>query len=171
MQKIIERSTLLNQQDQDYLLRYFARLPLERKLDVLNRHRKILFMRKQQEADEEIPINVVSYIALVLANKSHLADEKKLSAKRFEDMELNEVRELSIINLDKLKDKKKNSKTKREKVLGLWAVVRTLRQKKVSFRDISRYLKKHHRLEVGHSLIHSMWLELENRISEDQNVV
>ena len=163
MLRIIEGETLLNQQHQKFLLRYFARLPLERQLDVLNRHRRILFMKKQHKASEDIPIHVVSYIAFILAIKSHFADEQKLSSKRFEDMEINEVRELALINLDKLKMRKRKSKTKRDKVLGLWAVIKTLRNENVSFRDISRYLKKNHSLTIGHSLIHAMWHELENK--------
>lgn len=169
MQKVIERSTLLNHQDQAFLLRHFARLPLERQLDILNRHRKILFMRKKQNADEEVPINVVSYIALVLAIKSYFADEKKLSTKRFEDMDLNEVRELSMMNLSTLKAKKSRKRSKRDRLLALWAVVKTLKQEQISFRDIARYLKKHHNLEVGHSILHTMWHELDNTISENNN--
>ena len=161
MLKIIEGATLLNQQNQKFLLRYFARLPFERQLDVLSRHRKIIFMRKQQKIAKGTPVNVASYIAFILANKSHLADERKLSSKRFEDMELNELRELALINLDKLKARTKKNQTKREKVLGVWAVVKTLRDAHVSFRDISRYLKKNHSLTIGHSLIHAMWQELE----------
>ena len=161
MEKTIEKSTLLNQQDQSFLLRHFSRLPLERQLDVLNRHRKILFLRKQQKMDEEVPINVASYIALILANKSHFADEKRLTNKRFEDMELDEIRALSMINLDKLKAKKRKVRTKRDKVIGLWAVVKMLREKKISFRDVSRYLKQHHSLDVGHSMLHALWNEFE----------
>jgi len=120
-------------------------------------------MRKQQKEDEEIAINVVSYIAFILAIKSHFADEKRLTSKRFEDMELDEIRALSMMNLDKFKAKMQRRKTKRDKVLGLWAVVKTLRQKSVSFRDIAKYLKTNHALEVGHSLVHEMWTELEEQ--------
>ncbi|WP_373033596.1 hypothetical protein [Sulfurovum sp.] len=169
MQKIIEKSTLINQQDQTFLLRHFARLPLERQLDILSRHRKILFMRKKQNPTEDVPINIVSFIAFVLAIKSHFADEKKLTTKRFEDMELSEVRELSMINLSKLKTRNNRKRSKRDRLLTLWAVVKTLKQEQTSFRDIARYLKRHHSLEVGHSLIHAMWHELENRAKDKFN--
>lgn len=167
MQKFIEKSTLTNLQDQAFLLRHFARLPLERQLEILNRHRKILFLRKKQKSDQNVSINIVSYIALILAIKSHFADEKKLTTKRFEEMELSDVKELSMINLSKLKAKKDRKRTKRDRLLTLWAVVKTLKQEKVSYRDISIYLKKHHHLEVGHSLIHAMWHEVETTDKEN----
>lgn len=167
MQKIIEESTLLNQKDQSFLLRHFARLPIERQLEILNRHRKILFMRKKQNSDEAVPINIVSYMALILAIKSHFADEKKLNTKHFDDMDLDEIRALSTMNLERFKAKKIRKMTKRAKVLGLWAVIKTLRDSNVSFRDISRYLKQHHSLEVGHSMVHTLWTELENNTNKE----
>ena len=159
MLKEIERSTLANQENQNFLLRYFSRLHLDQKLDILNRHRKVLFLRKQQK--NNLSINTTSYIALILAIKSYIADEQKLTKKQFDDMTLEEIRELSVHNIKKFKMRKKYAPSKRDKVLGLWSVIKTLREEKISFRDISLYLKKYHKFEIGHSLIHSMWQEME----------
>jgi len=163
MKKFIERSTLLNHLDQAFMLRYFALQPVKFQLEVLSRHRKILYLIKQKNTDSEIPINVHSYIALVIAIKSYLSEERKLSKKRFEDMDLSEIKDISLRNIEKLKTKKLKTLSKRDKLIGLWAVVKTLKKQDVSFRDISRYLKRNHNLEIGHSTIHSLWTELEKK--------
>jgi hypothetical protein len=67
------------------------------------------------------------------------------------------------INAIKLRaGKQKRNTSKREKLLGLWAIVKTLKiDQNMSYRQISEYLKKYHKLEVAHSLIHKIWIEIE----------
>jgi len=54
--------------------------------------------------------------------------------------------------------------TKRECLLGFWAVVHTLKiDEKISFRKISVYLKKYHKFDVSYSLIAKTWAEIEKK--------
>ena len=81
------------------------------------------------------------------------------------------VKELDDVNLNviKLRGKSIRQKVKRQKVLGYWAIVRTLKlEQKMSFRDISAYFAKYHKLEVSHSTIYGLWRQLEeNKESTD----
>ena len=156
----IDKATMMNNVQRGFLFRYFARLPFENQVKILAKHRKILFMQKQTYKNEDI--THLSYTAFVLAIKHHLSDEKKLLKKRFEDMSLDEIKDLAMTNLNKFKMNKSKKLSKRDRVLALWAVVKTLRSENISFRGISNYLKKNHHFDVGHSLIHMMWQELED---------
>ena len=74
-------------------------------------------------------------------------------------------KELDDVNLNaiKLRGKNNKAKIKRQKVLGYWAIVRTLKlEQNMSFRDIATYFAKYHKLDVAHTTIHGLWKELEN---------
>ena len=77
------------------------------------------------------------------------------------------VKELDDVSFNaiKLKCKNNTNKSKREKLLSYWAIVRTLKLKRnMSFRDIAIYFGKYHRLEISYSTIYRLWDELENNI-------
>jgi hypothetical protein len=71
---------------------------------------------------------------------------------------------ISSLNLNSIKLRSNYAKkyVKREKLLGLWAIVRTLRhEENLSFREISRYFLKFHKFEISHSMVQKIWNELE----------
>ena len=81
-------------------------------------------------------------------------------------------KEFDDVNLKAIKLRAKNSKTKvkRQKVLGYWAIVRTLKlEQNMSFRDIATYFAKYHKLEVSYSTVYELWNELENNIQTKEN--
>ena len=66
------------------------------------------------------------------------------------------------LNAIKLRGKNHKSKIKREKLLGYWAIVRTLKLKQsMSFRQIAKYFQKYHKFEISHSMIQKIWNEIE----------
>jgi hypothetical protein len=82
------------------------------------------------------------------------------------------AKELNLVNRNAMKLRGKNHKTKvkREKLLGYWAIVRTLKlEQSMSFRDISSYFKKYHKFEVSYSTIRELWIELENKTNIEEN--
>lgn len=46
------------------------------------------------------------------------------------------------------------------KVSGGWSLIETLVAQEISFRDISEYLKKYHRLEISYSTIYQVYKKL-----------
>jgi hypothetical protein len=82
-------------------------------------------------------------------------------AKEFDDVNLNAI---------KLGARNNKAKIKRQKMLGYWAIVRTLKlEQNMSFRDIATYFKKYHKLEVSYSTIYELWNELENNTQIKEN--
>ena len=143
--------TKMNSNSQNQRLRLFAKVDISTKL-------KILALQKQQfhqlkSAYSDVDNTILTLSSLILAVDS--------VEKEFDD-----------VNLKAIKLRAKNSKTKvkRQKVLGYWAIVRTLKlEQNMSFRYIATYFAKYHRLEISYSTIHALWIELENNTQTKEN--
>jgi hypothetical protein len=155
----IEQITKSNQDEQNFLLRYYARVEIIIKLKILARHRKILHTLKQR--NEKQNIENISYVSLILAIKFTYNEFKKLSIKKFEDMQINEIMEITLLDIESFKAKRYYKKTKKDKLLKYWGVVKLLRTKGISFRVISQYLKKKYKFNIGYSTIYEAWKEVE----------
>ena len=134
----------MNQQSQNQKLRIFAKVDITTKLKILDLQKQLFHKLKSVHCD--IDNTVLTLCSLVLA------------------VDLI-IKELDNVNLNAIKLRGKNSKTKikRQKVLGYWAIVRTLKlEQNMSFRDISIYFGKYHKLEVSYSTVFEMWNEIEN---------
>ena len=146
----IEHLTKLNQESQNQKLRLFAKVDITTKLKILDLQKQLFHKLKSVHCD--IDNTVLTLCSLVLA------------------VDLI-IKELDNVNLNAIKLRTKNSKTKvkRQKVLGYWAIVRTLKlEQNMSFRDIATYFAKYHKLDVSYSTIFELWNKLEKKM-ENKN--
>ena len=149
----IEHLTKLNQESQNQKLRLFAKVDITTKLKILDLQKQLFHKIKSVHTDAD---NTILTLASLILTVDLI------------------VKELDTINLKAIKLRAKNSKTKvkRHKVLGYWAIVRTLKlEQNMSFRDIATYFAKYHKLEVSYSTIYELWNELENNtnIKNEEN--
>ena len=147
----IEYLTKLNQETQNQKLRLFAKVDITTKLKILTFQKQLFHKLKNSHAD--VDNTILTLASLILA------------------IDLIE-KELDDVNLNAIKLRGKNSKTKikRQKVLGYWAIVRTLKlEQNMSFRDIATYFAKYHKLEVSYSTIYELWNDLENNTQIKEN--
>lgn len=148
---MIESITKLNQETQNKNLRLFVRVNLQTKLKILQLQKQLFHKLKNSYCDVDNTLLTLS--SLVLAIDS--------VAKEFDDVNLNAI---------KLRARNNKAKIKRQKMLGYWAIVRTLKlEQNMSFRDIATYFKKYHKLEVSYSTIYELWNELENNTQIKEN--
>ena len=146
-----ETITKLNQESQNQRLRLFAKVDISTKLKILDKQKELF--HKLKSVYSNVDNTVLTLSSLILAIE---AIEKKI-----DDVNLNVI---------KLRAKNNKAKVKRQKVLGYWSIVRTLRlDQKMSFRDISTYFDKYHKLEVSYSTIYELWNELENKTINKEN--
>ena len=144
--KACEIITKLNQESQNQKLRLFAKFDIQTKLKIIVNQKQLFHKLKQKYSD--VDNNILTLSALILAIYSVV--------KELDDVSFNAI---------KLKCKNNTNKSKREKLLSYWAIVRTLKLKRnMSFRDIAIYFGKYHRLEISYSTIYRLWDELENNI-------
>ena len=144
--KACEIITKLNQESQNQKLRLFAKVDFEIKLKILTSQKQLFHKLKNNNSD--VDNNILTLSALILAIDSVV--------KELDDVNFNAI---------KLKCKNNTNKSKREKLLSYWAIVRTLKlEKNMSFRDIAIYFGKYHRFKIYYSTIYKVWNELENNI-------
>lgn len=148
MQKEILRNceiiTKMNQETQNQMIRTFIKLDISVKVDIF-KEQKIIF-HKLKNTHFDVDNSILTYASFVLA------------------IELI-IKRTNHVNLKAMKLRSKNTKKqnqKREKLLSYWSIIKTLKlEQNYSFREISDYLLKYHRLEVSYSLIYQIWNEIE----------
>ena len=156
----LQRLLKINEKDQSFLLRYCSRLPLEYRLEIMQRHRRLIY--KLRESNAEIGNETLSYAAMILSINTFYSEDKQVTQKRFDELSLEEIGELTLRRIKKYDHKCRPTITpKRDKLIGLWAEVKTLKQMHKGSRYIAQYLLAKHKFKVGHTLIQTTWKELE----------
>ena len=155
----IEQTTKSHQEEQNFLLRYYARVELDLKLQILAKHRKIFYAIKQKNGTHNI--EEISYSSLILAIKLTYAEFKKLTTKKFQDMDIDDIKNITLLDIQSFKKKKHYKKRKKDKLLQYWGVVKLMRDENISFRDIASYLKKKYKFEIGYSTVYEAWKKIE----------
>ena len=149
-ESIYEIITKMNQESQNQKLRLFAKVDITTKLKILASQKQLF--HKLKNAHSDVDNTVLTLCSLILAID--------LIAKELDNVTLNAI---------KLRGKNSKAKVKRQKVLGYWAIVRSLKlEQNMSFRDISAYFAKYHKLDVSYSTIYELWNELEKKM-ENKN--
>lgn len=144
-EKDVYRITKLNRESQNSRLRMFARVDAGVKIEIIKSQNKLFHALKNIgfHNEENATLTLASLI---------------LSVDKI-------VNNLNGTQLNLLKFNSQNQRkggNKREQILGYWAVIKELKEQKMSFRKIAKYLKKYHRLEVSYSAIYALWAEIEN---------
>ncbi len=145
MIRLFEKITKIDQEAQNQKLRLFAKVDLKTKIQILEQQKQLFHKLKSVHCDVDNIVLTLS--SLILAVDSVV--------KKLDDVNLNAI---------KLRGKNNKAKIKRQKVLGYWAIVRTLKlEQNMSFRDIATYFAKYHKLEVSYSTIYELWNKLEKK--------
>lgn len=130
-------------EEQKSILKDFTKMPLEARVKVFEESRIIFYRLKEENKD--VTLHLLSYVSLVLAIVRY--------QNTTDDIKKNTIA---------LRSKNFRIQPKREKLLGKWAIIKSLKNdENLSFRQIAHYLQKYHKLSVVHSTIHDMWRELE----------
>jgi len=137
-------------EEQKQTLRVFSKMPLESRIKVFTGHKKMIYASKDKYRG--IDISVLSYTSFILAVNQYVSAITDID-KNTLDIRTNSLRKF----------------TKREKLLSKWALIKELKTDKgLSFRQIAKYLKKYHKLEVVHSTIFDLWKEFEENKKGEQ---
>ena len=149
-QKIIEIITKLNQISQKNMVQFFAKVDIRTKLNIIQHQRSIF--HKIKSAYTDVDNAVLTLASLILAINSVVKETDKVN-----------------LNAVKMRGKNQKTKVKRQKLLGYWAIVKTLKlEQNMSFRNIAGYFKKYHKLEVSYSTIYGLWIELETTTTKNE---
>jgi len=147
----IEKIIKMNISKQNQLFRIFAKADLLTKLEILKKQKKIFYKLKTRQNNIDNIILAYSSMVLAILSIKQNINREEYNAKIF-------------------KATKFRKSLKRDKILEKWAIIRSLRNdEKLSFRQISAYLRKYHRFNVSYSLIYEIWTQLaEKNINEGE---
>lgn len=146
-----ERLTKMSIQTQNQKLRLFAKVDILTKLKILESQKTLFYKLKELNRKEDNAVLMLSSLIIAV--------EKTLE--KFDDVDLN-VSKFHSKNLKRI--------VKRERLLAHWATVRNLKlEKKMSFRNISKYFMQSQKFEVSWSTIYNMWIELEGKEKEEKS--
>jgi hypothetical protein len=141
--KIIAKLLKMTDDEQKVILRVFVKLPIESKIEIFENNRSVFF--KLREEEHHISLSTLSYVSLIMSIRQYRND---------------------IDNVDKniihIRSKSLRNQPKRDILIGKWSLVKELKnEKNLSLRQICRYLKKYHKIEVATSTLHALWHEFE----------
>lgn len=141
----IEQLTKLSTELQNQKLRLFAKVDITTKLKIFEQQKQLF--HKLKSAYSDIDNVILTLASLILAIE--------IITKELDSVNLNAI---------KLRHKSVRQRAKRDKLLGYWAIICTLKlEQNLSFRQIAQYIKKYHKLEVAHSTLYRLWSELETK--------
>lgn len=139
----LEQLTKMSYESQNQTLRSFIQTDVEIKLQIIRQQMLVFHKLKSVYRDVE---NAVLTLASLIISIDRV------------------LKELDLVNINamKLKIKSNRTKSKRQKLFGLWAIIKTLKNdQNMSFRQIAKYCHKFHKFEISHSMIQQMWIEIE----------
>jgi len=129
--------------EQKQVLRSFVKMPIQSRLKVMEISKDIFYPLKEKNKD--IPLSALSYVSLIAAIEKYKATTNNIDK-----------------NILDLRLKSFGKYPKKDKLIDKWALIKELKTvKKLSWREISKYLKKYHKLDVAHSTIYDLWKKFE----------
>lgn len=143
----MDRIVKTTEEAQKQILRKFVNLPIGSKLEIMKLNRNIFY--KFREKHQDVSMEILSYASLLKAIEKFCEKQPELD-----------------LNIVKMRSKTVKKQPKQDRLLDRWALIKELKSKNLSYREVSKYLKKYHKLDVAHSTIYAMWQELENNNKE-----
>ena len=150
-QKTLHNLTKKTASEQKSLLKLFAKISLQEQKEIM-RNQRSTFHKLKSLNIENYDSDIFTLASLLVA----IADFTKT---------MNEMK-LKVINFT---DQKIHKDSKNQKLLTHWSIVKELKEKEyMSFRKISKFLKKAYKFEISHSLIYKVWIEIEEKEISDE---
>jgi len=161
MQDFILKITKMSEKQQRQVLLFFAKLPMTIRVELFGKHKIVFYKLKQAHLDTSP--SLLSYCALIVVAVSAKNNQTMLQSSNFLNMSLDQILDLSLEQIQIFKHSKARKKQQYEQVLKYWSLVKTLKSQSMSFRDISTYLQKYHRVHISYSTIYKIYKKLEEK--------
>lgn len=141
--QVIEKLTKLNEPLLNQRLRSFVKVDISTKLKILE-SQKVIF-HKIKGNYNNIDNVLLTFASLILAIDKVIESIDKVNLRAI-----------------KMRAQKRKLDLKRQKLIQYWAIIKTLRyEQNMSFRAISEYLFKYHKLQISYSTIYEVWNHME----------
>ncbi len=148
------------------LVRYYGRLPEQMCIEVHRMQTELIRSHRNSGAYHKDALSEFTYAMFIIALENLKKTETALQRKK--RINLSDTKKLSELRVLRVKGKEKTKRAKnREKLENLYYVIKQLRNdENLSWRQLSVYLKKYHRLDVSFSYLRQCFLELSDGLDE-----
>lgn len=151
----------------------FTEVPIERRKKVMkwlaNQNEEIVLMAFEKQKDHLFNLSKRSeenrsilYLSALYLAADHLYSLYHAQANKNRDMDIHAVQ--GVITMQAKKFKKSIQSEKYDKLLNMKSRILVLKEEEgLSFRQISEFLKRYHRLEVSHSYVSKFYNEMKEK--------
>jgi len=159
----INKISKTSKEEREFLGKWWAKQPEQIKIEGIKLTRDLLI---QQIETEKTPISVeLIYSAFIQAlfNMHRIETGKIMKRKKDGEVNEEELKKIQQIRVARiLAGRQQGKKSKKRNMLKMryGKLMMNLREEGLSYREISNYLKKHHRFKVCHALIGKVLGEL-----------
>lgn len=153
------------QKNEQQLLKYFSKLPTSIILEIfdIQRNLKSKFLATGKDTYKG-KITELNYACLIIAIDNIYQFE--LNLKKKSQWTTAEAEKATLLKIERFKtEKKRKRKSKKADLVRIrfFTLIKKLRDENFSWRDISSYLAKNHKVKISHDFLRKVYLqELEN---------
>ena len=150
------------------LIRYYGRLPEQMCIEVHRKQTELVRVHRNTGMYRKDFLSEFMYSMLILA--LHQLKQTETVLQRKKRINLSDTKKLSELRVSRVKGVKKTKRAKdKAKIENLYYVIKQLRDNEnLSWRQVSVFLKKYHRLDVSYSYLRQCYLELCDGIDSHQ---
>ena len=158
--EFINRLTGISELKRDTLVRYYARLPEQLRLQAHAAQTDLIRTYRAKGNYKSELIAEYNYSMFILALRSLKSTETALSTKK--RISLTEAKSISKIRVERVRGKHKTKRSKIEdKLMKNFLLLHQLREEEhLSWRDIAIHLGRYHRIEVSFAYLRQLYVKL-----------
>ena len=159
MYDVVVKITKMTDSQQRQVLLSFAKLPSEMRVELFGQQSIVLYKLRQNYVGEKS--SLLAYCALLIIAKVLKNNQHMMQSLNFHDMSLDEILNLTVQQIQIFKHSKARKKHKTEQLLQYWGLLKTLKLQQLSYREMSSYLHKYHRVSISYSMIFKFFNQME----------
>lgn len=161
MYDVVAKITKMPDTEQRQVLLSFVKLPNGTRLELFEKQSIVLHKLRKNYPGEKSPL--LAYCALLIVIKSLKNNQMMMQSLNFQDMSLDEILHIALEQIRIYKASKSRKKLKAEQLLQYSGLLKTLKAQHLSYRAMSEYLRKYHRVDISYSLIFKFFNNMEGK--------
>lgn len=161
MNDISVKITKMADVQQRKVLLSFAKLPNETRIELFTQHSIVLHKLRQNYVGEKN--SLLAYCALLIVAQALKNNQEMMQSLNFQCMSLDEILNLTVQQIQIFKHSKARKKHKTEQLFQYWGLLKTLKLQQLSYREMSTYLHKYHRVSISYSMIFKFFNQMEGK--------
>ena len=159
MDDVVVKITKMADVQQRQALLSFAKLPSKTRVELFGQQSIVLHKLRQNYAGEKS--SFLAYCALLIVVQVLKNNQDMMQSLNFQCMSLDEILNLTVQQIQIFKHSKARKKHKTEQLFQYFGLLKTLKGQQLSYRAMSEYLQKYHRINISYSMVYKFFNQME----------